>query len=281
MGLLSDLRKDRAQVRAHASALKSSAKAEARAAAKETRAQAKEAHKVELAEARERAKLARKSADRRAKRQDKAERKATARKEKLAKRDHKAENALVKADRKRVEKEAKLVQKDRKQADKIEKAGRKHEYKMAEMELKKIDSGKFGKKDVQRYLEIAKVATPVLLPLVYKFVSQAQGASTKPRGLGAVDLSEHGIDATGPGAALGARIVRLEQTLDQLEQTRGQESGVRDFAVSTRERLADLRTAVEAAESTPTRQRREVHSAISGEIDRVNRDILARLGVSS
>ena len=34
-------------------------------------------------------------------------------------------------------------------------------------------------------------------------------------------------------------------------------------------------------ETTPTAQRREVHASISGELDRINKDIFARLGVKA
>ena len=281
MGKLTTYRDKRANLRAHAAALKSTAMAEAKLAAKETRHKAREAHRVELAEAKERAKLARKSADRKAKREEKKARKQDALAAKVSRRDRKAEAALARNERSTLKREAKLVAKDRKLADKIDKAGRKHEYELARMELQKIEAGKFGQKDVKRWLDVAKVATPVVLPLVYKLVSNAQGPSDKPAGVGAVDLRAHGITATGPGAALGARIVRLEQTLDQLDTGRGEERQVKDFIAATRTRLTDLRTAVETAENTPTAQRREVHSAISGELDRVNKDILARLGVKA
>jgi len=292
MGKLQTYRARRAELRAHAAALKSTAMTEAKLAAKETRNKAKEAHRVELAEAKERAKLARKTADRDARREAKRERRHEATEarhakkqakldKKQAKRDRKAEKAMAKQDRKTLKREAKFVAKDRKQAEKIDAAGRKHEYQLAEMELDKLKGTKLGKDDVQRWLSMAKVATPVLLPLLYKVMSNAQGSAGKPAGAGAVDLEAAGINATGPGAALGVRIVRLEQTLDQLEVRRGGERDVKDFITATRARLTDLRTAVETAETTPTAQRREVHSAISGELDRVNKDILARLGVTA
>lgn len=281
MGKLATYRDKRANLRAHASALKATAMTEAKLAAKETREKAKEAHKVERAEAKERAKLARKNADRKDKREAKRARRQDKLAEKATKRDRKAEKSLTKQDKSKLKREAKLVAKDRKLADKIDAAGRKHEYKLAEMELAKAKAGKFGKDDVQRWLSVAKVATPVLLPLIYKVASNAQGPSDKPTGVGEVDLRAAGIDATGPGAALGVRIVRLEQTLDQLDTTRGSERQIAEFLTSTRTRLKDLRAAVEAAETTPTARRREVHAAISGELDRVNKDVLARLGVKS
>ena len=141
-----------------------------------------------------------------------------------------------------------------------------------------INGTKLGKEDLERWLGLAKVATPVLLPILYKVVSNAQGSSAPPA---AVDLKSEGINATGPGAALGVRIVRLEQTLDQLSTARSGERAVTDFISATRSRLGDLRTAVEAAEITPTAQRREVHSSISGELDRINKDVFARLGVKA
>lgn len=281
MGKLTTYRGKRAELRAHAAALKSTAMTEAKLAAKETRKKAQEAHRVELAEAKERAKLASKSADRKAKREARRAEKHDKLAQKVAKRDRKAEKSLSKQERATLKREAKLQAKDRKLAEKIDAAGRKHEYQLAEMELKKLDGTKLNKDDLQRWLSLAKIATPVLLPLIYKVVSNAQGPADKPAGGGALDLKSAGINASGPGAAIGARIVRLEQTLDQLDVGRGSEREVKDFINSTRSRLKDLRTAIEAAEATPTAQRREVHSAISGELDRVNKDVLARLGVKA
>lgn len=278
MGKLTTYRDKRAELKAHARALKSTAMTEAKLAAKETREKAKDAHRVELAEAKERAKLARRNADRKSKREEKRAKKMDKLAQKASKRDRKAEKALSKQERATLKREAELLAKDRKLAEKIDAAGRKHEYQLAEMELKKLDGTKLGKEDLQRWLGLAKIATPVLLPMVYKLVSNAQ-SSDSASNAGAVDLKSAGINATGPGAALGVRIVRLEQTLDQLETTRGGEREVMDFINSTRTRLKDLRAAVEAAEITPTAQRREVHSSISGELDRINKDVFARLGV--
>ena len=279
MGKLTTYRDKRSELRAHASALKSTAMTEAKLAAKEARLKAKEAHRVQLAEAKERAKVEGRNADRKAKREAKRAEKQDKLAGRAAKRDRKAEKALAKQERATLKRQAKLVAKDRKIAEKIDAAGRKHEYQLAEMELKKLEGTKLGKEDVQRWLSMAKVATPVALPLVYKLVSNAQGPADKPAGVGAVDLKAAGINATGPGAALGARIVRLEQTLDQLEVSRGGDRQIKDFIESSRTRLKDLRTAVETAETTPTARRREIHSAISGELDRVDKDVFARLGV--
>ena len=280
MGKLTTYRDKRAELRAHAAALKSTAMTEAKLAAKETRKQAKEAHRVELAEAKKRAKLEGKNADRRARREEKRAEKQNKLDRKAAKQERKSEKVHAKQERKTLKREAKMVAKDRKLAEKIDSAGRKHEYELAAMELDKLKGTKLNKDDVQRWLNMAKVATPVLLPLVYKVLSNAQG-SDKTAESGGVDLKAAGINATGPGAALGVRIVRLEQTLGQLETSRGGEREIKDFVASTRTRLTDLRTAVETAETTPTAQRREIHSAISSELDRVNKDVLARLGVKA
>lgn len=280
MGKLTTYRDKRAELKAHAAALKSTAMTEAKLAAKESREKAKKAHRVELAEAKERAKLARRNADRKSKREEKRAKKMDKLAHKASKRDRKAEKALSKQERATLKREAELLAKDRKMAEKIDAAGRKHEYQLAEMELKKLEGTKLGKEDLQRWLGLAKIATPVLLPMVYKLVSNAQSSDSSSNA-GAVDLKSAGINATGPGAALGVRIVRLEQTLDQLETTRGGEREVTDFINSTRMRLGDLRAAVEAAETTPTAQRREVHSSISGELDRINKDVFARLGVKA
>lgn len=281
MGKLRTHRGKRAELRARAAALKATAMTEAKLAAKEARHRAKEAHRVDLTEAKKRAKLEGRNADRKAKHEIKRAERQDALAAKAAKRDRKGEKALSKQERATLKREAELVAKDRKMAEKIDAAGRKHEYQVAEMELKKLEGTTLGKEDVQRWLSLAKVATPVLLPLAYKLVSSLQGSAEKSAGPGSVDLKAAGINATGPGAALGGRIVRLEQTLGQLDTSRGDDPQVKDFIASTRSRLQDLRTAVETAESTPTSQRRAVHTAISGELDRVNKDVFARLGVKA
>ncbi|WP_341867186.1 hypothetical protein [Dietzia lutea] len=81
---------------------------------------------------------------------------------------------------------------------------------------------------MQRWLNMAKVAPRSCWPLVYKVVSNAQ-SSDKTAEAGGVDLKAAGINATGPAAALGARIVRLERTLDGLETSRGGERGGQGF----------------------------------------------------
>ena len=138
---------------------------------------------------------------------------------KATKRDRKAEKALAKQERVTLKREAKLLAKDRKQAEKIDAAGRKHEYQLAEMELKKLDGTKLGKEDLQRWLGLAKIATPVLLPMIYKVVLRAQSSDSPEPPV--PWTSRRPASTRRPGAALGVRIVRLEQTLDQLQATRG------------------------------------------------------------
>src|SRR5699024_9188971 len=145
--------------------------------------------------------------DRKAKREAKRARRNDAIDQKAAKRNRKAEAALAKQERATHKKDAKLRAKDRKMADKIDAAGRKHEYKLAALELDKIKAGKFGKDDDQRWLSVATVATPVPAPKDYQIDSKEQGPSNKPSGGGAFDAQAAGINPTGPGPALGSRIV--------------------------------------------------------------------------
>jgi DNA-binding transcriptional LysR family regulator len=53
----------------------------------------------------------------------------------------------------------------------------------------------------------------------------------------------------------------------------------RAFVAATRPRLADLSVAVRAAEQMPTSRRRAAYRAISGELDRIEIDLLTHLGV--
>ena len=52
------------------------------------------------------------------------------------------------------------------------------------------------------------------------------------------------------------------------------------FASAITERLADLAAAVTAAETMPAARRRAAHDAISAQIDGIEADLLARLGLA-
>lgn len=80
------------------------------------------------------------------------------------------------------------------------------------------------------------------------------------------------------GGALHARLSRIAETVQALE-ARGDEA--RAFSVAVRPRLADLSVAVRAAEQMPSARRRTAFRAISDELDRIEAELLAHLGVET
>lgn len=92
----------------------------------------------------------------------------------------------------------------------------------------------------------------------------------------------------GRGGALHARLSRIAETLVALDGGQGADpsrdnstSEAHRFAAAVRPRLADLAVAVRAAEQMPAARRRTAFRAISGELDRIEADVLTHLGVDT
>ena len=86
-------------------------------------------------------------------------------------------------------------------------------------------------------------------------------------------------DYTGHGAKLSARIAGAESSVTEILSRKPDDAETQRFAAAIRERLGDLSTAVRAAEQMPQARRKAAHQAISSELDGVEADLLARLGV--
>ena len=87
----------------------------------------------------------------------------------------------------------------------------------------------------------------------------------------------------GPGGALHARLSRIAEALTELEAG-GQgrtTDGATAYASTTRPRLTDLAVGVRAAEQMPTARRRTAYRAIGAELDRIEIDLLNRLGITA
>jgi hypothetical protein len=127
---------------------------------------------------------------------------------------------------------------------------------------------------VRKYLGVARLLTPVLLPIVYRAATVVRGQIDARRadrmGVGIDQLANY----TGHGAKLSARIAGAEILGQKPDDAETQK-----FAGAIRERLGDLNTAVRAAEQMPQARRKAAHQAISSELDGVEADLLARLGV--
>ncbi|SNT26643.1 DUF6474 family protein [Rhodococcoides kyotonense] len=144
---------------------------------------------------------------------------------------------------------------------------------------KAIAQGKFNAAQVRKYIGIARVLVPVLTPIVYRVASvvRARLDDRKATKLG-VSPGELG-DFTGYGAKLSARISGAEKSLAKVTETHSGDTETRKFADAIGQRLTDLGTAVRTSEQMPAPRRKAAHQAISAELDGIEADLLARLGV--
>jgi hypothetical protein len=128
------------------------------------------------------------------------------------------------------------------------------------------------------YLGVTKVLAPVLAPFAYKAATAIRGQVDARRaqsiGIGVEQLGEF----SGHGAALSARIAGLEPALAQMEPTHLAPGDV-EFRETTTARLAELSTAVHAAERMPTPRRKAAHRSVAVDLDRIDAELLQKLGV--
>jgi len=130
---------------------------------------------------------------------------------------------------------------------------------------------------------VAKIIGPVLLPVVAPYLARAASAVrerfdlAKARKLGVPigDLARY----TGRGGALHARITGAAEALAELRGRPNRTEDETAFADTTETTLRQLAAAVRAAERMPTPRRRAAHRAVAAELDRVEDEVLRRLGV--
>jgi hypothetical protein len=138
--------------------------------------------------------------------------------------------------------------------------------------------GSFNAASVRKYISIARVLIPVLTPVAYKVAAVVRGKldERKASQLG-VKPGELG-EFTGYGAKLSARISAAEKSLARVSSA-GSDAETGKFADAISQRLTDLGTAVATSEQMPAARRKAAHHAISAELDGIEADLLARLGV--
>jgi len=173
-------------------------------------------------------------------------------------------------------------------ADKALKAGIKSQrdsdrtaMKVAETQLKAVQEGKLlSPTRIRRVLTASRLLAPVLAPLIYRAAMAARGLIDQRRAdeLG-IPLPQIGR-FSGRGAQLSARIAGAEKSLRLVQDNRPDDGETRRFVAAITERLTDLSAAVPAAENMPAAGRRAAHSAISSQLDGIEADLLARLGVT-
>lgn len=152
--------------------------------------------------------------------------------------------------------------------------------KIAETELQAARESKlFSPGKIRRTLTVARLIAPIAVPLVYRVSISARGLIDERRAdrLG-VPLSQLG-QFSGPGAQLSARISGAEHSLRLVAEKKPKDAETKQFVAAITDRLSDLAAAVTAAENMPTARRRAAHAAIATQLDGIDADLMARLGV--
>jgi uncharacterized protein DUF6474 len=153
--------------------------------------------------------------------------------------------------------------------------------KVAEAELKAVREGKLlSPTRIRRVLTVSRLLAPILTPLIYRGATAVRALIDQRRAdqLG-IPLAQIG-QFSGHGAQLSARIAGAEKSLRLVQDKKPKDAETRQFVSAISERLSDLSAAITAAENMPATRRRAAHSAISGQLDGIEADLMARLGLS-
>ncbi|MEB4209377.1 DUF6474 family protein [Mycobacterium sp. 94-17] len=152
--------------------------------------------------------------------------------------------------------------------------------KVAEAELKAVREGKiFSPTRIRRVLTVSRLLAPILTPVIYRAAVAARALIDQRRAdqLG-VPLAQIG-QFSGQGAQLSARIAGAEKSLRMVQDKKPKDAETKQFVSAITERLTDLSAAITAAENMPAARRRSAHSAISNQLDGIEADLMARLGL--
>lgn len=129
-------------------------------------------------------------------------------------------------------------------------------------------------------IRIAKIVVPAVTPVVLPFAIKAAAglraaldhARARRLGVGLDELPTF----SGRGGALLARIAGDAKGLAELRDSGGEAAR---FAETSEADLATLTAVVRAAERMPTTRRRAAHRAVAVQLDRLEDELLRRLGV--
>lgn len=151
--------------------------------------------------------------------------------------------------------------------------------KVAEAELKVAREGKLlSPTRIRRLLTVSRLLAPILTPVIYRAAMAARGLIDQRRAdqLG-VPLAQIGR-FSGHGAR--ARVGGAERSLRMVQEKKPKDVETKQFVSAVTNRLTDLSAAVAAAEHMPAKRRRTAHSAISSQLDGIEADLMARLGLT-
>ncbi len=153
--------------------------------------------------------------------------------------------------------------------------------KVAETELKATREGKIlSPTRIRRALTVSRLLAPILTPVIYRAAISARALIDQRRAqqLG-IPLAQIG-QFSGHGAQLSARIAGAEKSLRMVQDKKPKDTETKQFVSAISERLTDLSAAITAAENMPAARRRAAHAAISSQLDGIEADLMARLGLT-
>lgn len=156
--------------------------------------------------------------------------------------------------------------------------------KAAESQLKAARDGRLlSPARIRRTLVVSRMLAPVVVPVVYRAAIAVRGLIDEQRaGRLGVPLARIGeFSGTGSTARLSARIAGAEKTLREVQDRKPKDAETRQFVAAITGRLKDLATAVTAIETMPGDRRRVGYASISEQLDGIDADLLARLGLQS
>jgi len=152
--------------------------------------------------------------------------------------------------------------------------------KVAETNLKAAREGKLlSPTRIRRTLTVTRLLAPVIVPVAYRLAVGARGWLDERRAdrLG-VPLGDVARFST-KGARLSGRIAAAEQSVRSVAEKNPKDAETKQFVAAMTDRIKDLSAAVGAADLMPSDRRRAAHAAIAVELDGIDADLLARLGV--
>ena len=185
----------------------------------------------------------------------------------------------AKNERKRIKASARTEEKTARAQLKAQKDIDRTTLKVAETKLRAAREGKLlAPGRIRRTLTASRLLAPVVVPVAYRAAISARGVIDERRAdrLG-VPLTQLG-QFSGAGGRLSARISGAEQSL-RLVDERHTDAETQQFVSAITDRLAALAVAVPAAENMPGPRRRAAQASIGEQLDGIEADIMARLGV--
>ena len=153
--------------------------------------------------------------------------------------------------------------------------------KVAETKLKAVREGKLlSPTRIRRLLTVSRLLAPILVPVAYRGAIAARGLIDQRRAdQFGVPLAQIG-QFSGHGGRLSARVAGAEQSLRAVQEKKPKDVETKQFVAAISERLTDLAAAITAAENMPGARRRAAHAAISRQLDEIDADLMARLGLT-